>query len=196
MARFLWSKAKLSRKLGVNLFWLPKISAIMTKRAWKVRSFKKKSEYWLQLQEKQIARHLFWLTEKQFKKYYKIAVKSKHITWDELLRQIEMRADNIIYRAGLAESRPQARQMISHWHFELNWHKITIPSIQLKVWDKLIIRKKLQKSILYTDKKIENATKWLKSDEKVNSVEMLSIPESAELEQFIKTHLIIEFYSR
>jgi ribosomal protein S4 len=60
----------------------------------------------------------------------------------------------------------------------------------------LIIRKKLQKSILYTDKKVENMTKWLKSDEKNNSVEMLSIPESAELEQFIKTHLIIEFYSR
>jgi len=196
MARFLGSKAKLSRSLWVNVFWLQKIDNIMAKRAWKGKFFKKRSEYWMQLREKQIARHMFWLSEKQFKMYYQKAVKSKNITWEELIRQIELRVDNIIYRAWIAASRTQARQMISHWNFLLNWRKITIPSIQLRTWDKLTLRDKLKKSPLFEDLKITPVFKWLKWDSKTKSIEVVETPKSDELEQSIKTHLIIEYYSR
>lgn len=196
MARFLGSKAKLSRSLWVNVFWLSKIDNIMAKRAWQWKFFKKRSEYWMQLREKQIARHTFWLSEKQFKKYYKRAVVSKNITWEEMLRQIELRVDNILYRAGVAESRTQARQMISHWNFLLNWRKITIPSIQLRVWDKLSLRDKLKKSPLFEGLKITPVFKWIKWNDKEKTVELSEIPKADELEQSIKTHLIIEYYSR
>lgn len=196
MARFLWSKAKLSRSLGVNIFWLPKIDTILQKRLWKRWMVKKKSEFWIQLREKQVARFMFWLSEKQFKKYYQKAVRSKNITWEELIRQIELRADNVLYRSWFAESRPQARQMISHWHFDLNGRRITVPSIQLKPWDKLTLRKKMTSSSLYWEAPAKSAVKWLKSDSKKWEVKMDSVPEVDELEQSIKTHLIIEFYSR
>ena len=196
MARFLGSKAKLSRSLWVNVFWLPKIDNIIAKRAWKNKFFKKRSEYWMQLREKQIARHTFWLSEKQFKKYYQKAVSSKNITWEELIRQIELRVDNIIYRSWIAVSRTQARQMISHWNFLLNWRKITIPSIQLRVWDVLSLRDKIKKSPLFENTTIKPVFKWIKWDNKSKSIELLEIPKSDELEQSIKTHLIIEYYSR
>jgi len=197
MARFLWSKAKLCRALWVNIFWLPKIDKIIQKRSsWKRWMVRKKSEYWMQLKEKQIARYTFWLSEKQFKKYYNKAVRSQNVTWEEMIRQIEIRADNALYRAWFAESRPQARQMISHWHFELNWRRITVPSIQLKIWDKLVLRKKLQSSSLYTEAPAKCAVKWLKADVKKKEVEMTEVPAWDELEQSIKTPLIIEYYSR
>ena len=128
--------------------------------------------------------------------YYKKAVKSANITWEELIRQIELRVDNIIYRAWLAVSRTQARQMISHWNFLLNWRKITIPSIQVKKWDVLSLRDKLKKSSLFENLDIKPMFKWLKWDNKWKSVEIVEIPNADEMEQSIKTHLIIEYYSR
>lgn len=197
MARFLWSKAKLCRALWINIFWLPKIDKIIQKRSsWKRGMVRKKSEYWTQLREKQIARFTFWLSEKQFKKYYQKAVSSKNVTWEELIRQMEMRIDNVVYRAWLAESRPQARQMVAHWHFELNWRRITIPSIQFKTWDKLILRKKLQNSSLYSESPAKCVVKWIKADVKKKEIEMVEVPAFDELEQSIKTSLIIEYYSR
>ncbi|MCD5382769.1 30S ribosomal protein S4 [Candidatus Gracilibacteria bacterium] len=196
MARFLGSKAKLSRSLGVNVFGLPKIDNIIAKRAGKNKFFKKRSEYGMQLREKQIARHTFGLSEKQFKMYYKKAVKSANITGEELIRQIELRVDNIIYRAGLAVSRTQARQMISHGNFLLNGRKITIPSIQVKKGDVLSLRDKLKKSSLFENLDIKPMFKWLKGDNKGKSVEIVEIPNADEMEQSIKTHLIIEYYSR
>lgn len=196
MARFLWSKAKLCRSLWVNIFWLPKIDKIIQKRSWKRWVVRKKSEYWMQLREKQVARHMFWLSEGQFRKYYDKAVRSKNITWEELIRQIEVRIDNVLYRSWFAESRPQARQMISHWHFELNWRKVTVPSIQLRPWDKLSLRKRLQSSALYSEDPAKCSIKWIKADSKKKEIEMIEIPSSDELEQSIKTHLIIEYYSR
>ena len=120
----------------------------------------------------------------------------KNITWEELIRQIELRVDNIIYRSWIAVSRTQARQMISHWNFLLNWRKITIPSIQLRVWDVLSLRDKIKKSPLFENTSIKPVFKWIKWDNKSKSIELLEIPKSDELEQSIKTHLIIEYYSR
>lgn len=199
MAKFTWSKAKLSRKLWVNIFWLPKIDKIIAKRSekWKKSWFWKKSEFWVQSREKQILRFMFWLSEKQLRKYYDIAIRSKNITSEELIRQIEIRVDNVLYRAWFAASRAQARQMISHWHFELNWQKITVPSIQVKVWDILVISKKLKDSSLYSNIwSQEKWLKWLKSDIKKKEIVVSSMPENEELEQLVKTHLIVEYYSR
>lgn len=199
MAKFTWSKAKLSRKLWINVFWLPKIDKIIAKRStkWKTSWSWKKSEFWVQQKEKQILRYTFWLSEKQLRKYYDIAIRSKNITSEELVRQIEIRVDNIVYRAWFAKSRSQARQMISHGHFEFNWQKITVPSIQIRPWDKLSVTKKLQTSPLFSDiSSLEKWLKWIKSDTKKKEIVIDSLPESDELEQSIKTHLIVEYYSR
>lgn len=199
MAKFTWSKAKLSRKLWMNIFWLPKIDKIMAKRSekWRRSWFKKKSEYWIQSTEKQILRFMFWLSEKQLRKYYDIAIRSKNVTNEELVRQIELRSDNVIYRAWFAMSRAQARQMISHWHFELNWQRITVPSIQAKPWDKFAVSKKLNDALLYSNIwSPEKWLKWIKPNISNKEIVIESIPENDELEQSVKTQLIVEYYSR
>lgn len=197
MATFRWSKAKLSKKLWTNIFWLPKIDKIMAKWSWKKWLTKKTSEYWSQLKEKQILRFMFWVSEKQLRKYYNKALRSTHVTSEELLRQLETRADNVIFRSWFAISRAQARQMISHWHFELNWQRITIPSIQVKPWDKLNLRKKSVWSSLFSQiKELDTWVKWIKWDIKKKTIWIESLPEALELEQSVRVPLIIEFYSR
>ena len=198
MATFRWSKTKLSRKLWVNIFGLPKIDKIMGKRLWKKRwPVKKQSEFWIQLREKQLTRYMYWLSEKQLKKYYDKAVRSKNVTSDELIRQMETRVDNVVYRAWFASSRPQARQLVAHWHLELNWRKITIPSIQMKAWDKISIKAKSKKTPLFDElDPIAKFIKWIKPDIKKQEIVIEGTPDTDEMEKSIKTHLIIEWYSR
>lgn len=198
MATFRWSKTKLCRALWVNIFGLPKIDKLIARRNNKKKTIiRKKSEYWIQLQEKQIARFMFWISESQLRKYYSRAVRSKNVTSQEMIVELETRVDNVIYRAGFAESRPQARQFISHWHFELNWSRINTPSIQVKPWDKLKLSKKSwNMSIFWNATKLAKNIQWLKPDVKKKEILIESLPEWDELEQSIKVHLIVEFYSR
>lgn len=198
MARFRWSKTKLCKSLWANIFWLPKIDKLMarssSKRKWVVR---KKSEYWIQLKEKQIARHMFWISESQLQKYYKKAVSSKNVTSEELIRQLETRMDNVLYRAWFAESRPQARQFVAHWHFELNWKKVKTPSIQVKTWDKITLKLKSKDSAVFQEFTSPLKTiQWIKPLPKKNEILVESLPDWDELEQSIKVHLIVEYYSR
>ncbi len=198
MARFRWSKTKLCKALWANIFWLPKIDKLMarssSKKKWVVR---KKSEYWVQLKEKQILRFMFWISESQLQKYYQKAVSSNTVTSEELIRQLETRIDNVLFRAWFAESRPQARQFIAHGHFELNWKKIKTPSIQVKKWDKITLKLKSKDASVFqefiTPWKI---LQWIKPDIKKKEILIESLPEWDELEQSVKVHLIVEYYSR
>lgn len=198
MATFRWSKTKLSRAIWVNVFGLPKIDKYVARRSSKKKDVvKKKSEYWTQLKEKQIARYMFWLSESQMRKYYSKAVRSKNVTSQELIRQIEIRADNVVFRSWFATSRAQARQLVVHWHFELNWQRINTPSIQVKAWDTLKLTKKSASlPAFWSLWKPEKTIQWLKPDNKKKEIVIESLPEWDDLEQSIKVHLIVEFYSR
>ncbi len=161
--------------------------------------FKTLSEYGKQLQEKQKARFLFGLTEKQFKKYYTKAAKLKGITGKEILRLLELRLDNVVFRAGLAATRQQARQIVNHGHLELNGKRIDIPSIEVSVGDIITVRTKSQKSILFTEvknAKKSDSAKWLDTDHGKLTIKVASIPEDDDLEQIIEAQLIVEFYSK
>jgi small subunit ribosomal protein S4 len=161
--------------------------------------FKTLSEYGKQLQEKQKARFLFGLTEKQFKKYYTKAAKLKGITGKEILRLLELRLDNVVFRAGLAATRQQARQIVNHGHLELNGKRIDIPSIEVSVGDVITVRARSQKSPLFSETKNTKKpthAKWLDVDYGKLTVKVAALPEDDDLEQIIDAQLIVEFYSK
>ena len=161
--------------------------------------FKTLSEYGKQLQEKQKARFMFGLTEKQFRKYYDKATKIKGVTGKEMFRLLERRLDNVIYRLGLAATRQQARQIVTHGHMELNGRRVDIPSIQVNIGDEVVVRPKSQKSPLFAEvKAIKKAVnpKWLEANYNGLSGKMIALPEDDDLEQVIDSQLIVEFYSK
>lgn len=196
MGRYLGSKVKICKRVGANIYGNPKYDAILAKKTAKKGISRKPSEYSLQLKEKQLARYMFGVSEKQFKKYFQKAYRNDGVTGTELLKNLETRVDNIIYRSGVAESRPQARQMISHGHFELNGRRITVPSITVRAGDTLTLRKKIQSSPLYVGFSEAKPLKWLKVEGKKKSIILDRIPEDDELEQSINVQLIVEYYSR
>jgi small subunit ribosomal protein S4 len=161
--------------------------------------FKTLSEFGKQLQEKQKARFMFGLTEKQFKKYYVKADKVSGITGKEMLRLLERRLDNFVYRAGLAATRQQARQIVNHGHLELNGKRINIPSIEVNVGDVVTVRARSQKSALFTEVKATKKPvnpKWIDTEYAKLSAKMIALPEDDDLEQIVDVQLIVEFYSK
>lgn len=160
------------------------------------------SLYLTQLREKQKVRRLYGLLEKQFAKLMSEATKADGLTGEKLLEFLERRADNVVFRAGFATTRRQARQLVSHGHFILNGHRIDIPSIRLKPGDVLEVRPKSQKAEYFKD--IENIVaaasqaplSWLKSDAKKMKIEVTGLPKREEAEVGINEQLIVEYYSR
>jgi len=149
--RYTWPKKKLCRREGINLFGTEKYDLTKGKRA--PMKTRKSSEFGTQLRKKQLAKRMFGLSEKQFASYFKKAQKSKAAgtTWEKMLSLLELRLDNVIYRANFARTRMQARQFISHAHFTVNNIKVTVPSISLKISGSVYFKPKFSKSdlILY-----------------------------------------------
>jgi small subunit ribosomal protein S4 len=185
----------LVKRVGVNIFGNPKFDALLAKKS-KKRMAKKPSEYALQLKEKQTARYLFNISEKQFRKYFDMAYKGEGVTGIELLRLLERRLDNVLFRVGIAETRAQARQMISHGHFEYNGNRVNVPSVLVKPGDVLTLRKSMQSSPLYVRFTGASAIKWASLDAKAKTLLVDRLPEDDELEQLVNVQLIVEFYSR
>ena len=160
------------------------------------------SLYLTQLREKQKVRRLYGLLEKQFAKLMKEAQKTEGLTGQNLLEFLERRADNVVFRAGFALTRRQARQLVSHGHFLLNGRRIDIPSIRLKAGDILEVRTKSQKSEYF--KNLDNTVaasgvqplSWLKTDAKKMKIEITGTPKREEAEVGINEQLIVEYYSR
>ena len=160
------------------------------------------SLYLTQLREKQKVRRLYGLLEKQFAKLMKEAQKAEGLTGEILLEYLERRADNVVFRAGFASTRRQARQLVSHGHFTLNGRRVDIPSIRLKAGDKLEVRAKSQKSEYF--KNLDNIVaasgvtplSWMKSDAKKMTIEITGKPKREEAEAGINEQLIVEYYSR
>lgn len=151
------------------------------------------SEYGLQLQEKQKTKRIYGLNESQFKKYYLKALKKKGQTGEELIRLLESRLDNVVFRLGLASSRRQARQIVSHGHIKVNKRVVNIPSYQVKKGDLIAIKEESKKKTFFVNLvKIIDQKKppsWLKLDTKKLTAEVISYPTSKELEH-------LEFYSK
>lgn len=206
--RYTWPKKKLCRREWINLFGTEKYDLSNSKRT--LLKSKKSSEFWVQLRKKQLAKRMFWLSEKQFAAYYAKAVKSRAewTTWDKMLKFLELRLDNVVYRANFARTRMQSRQFISHAHFKVNWVKVSVPSIALKVWDVIELRDQLKESPLYKslieeldefskkNKWDVSKTKWIEVDPKNIKITIKSLPEKDDFDQIVDIQKIIEFYSK
>ena len=159
---------------------------------------KKVSEYGVQLREKQKVRRAYGILEKQFRIYFEKASKSKTSTGWELLRMLEMRLDNVVYRCGLATSRSAARQIVNHGHITVNGKKVNIPSYQVKVGDTIAVKESKQALEMFkslADTK-PNTPKWLEFDMKALAGKVSASPERDDIDLNIREHLIVEFYSR
>jgi small subunit ribosomal protein S4 len=160
----------------------------------------KETEYLLQLREKQKAKRIYGVLEKQFRNYYQLAARQKGITGENLLRLLETRLDNVLYRGGLAASRKQARQMVRHGHVLLNGRKADIPSQRLKEGDVVEIKPADRESpvVLNAVKLAEGRTVvgWIKADLDARRITVLSMPKREEIDVPVKESLIVELYSK
>jgi small subunit ribosomal protein S4 len=161
-------------------------------------SISKPSEYSRQLREKQKLKRLFGITERQLSNYMEVAFKKKDITGHALLKLLEQRFDNVLYRAGYAHTRPQARQMVNHGLFKVNGRRVDIPSCQIGVGDKFSVIDRAKKSKLFADLEKQKfaPAKWVKVDYKELSGEITRPLEVEDLEQIIQHTLIVEYFSK
>lgn len=190
------AKGKLCKRVGVNIFGSPKYDKILARAAAnKTQRRKKETQYGKQLREKQLARYMFGVSEKQFRMYYKKAARQDGITGNNLVRLLERRLDNVIYRAGFAATRPAARQAATHGHFILNGRRVDVPSIMVRPGDEIVIREKLQKTPIYEELSAVQGN-WLEVDAKKKSIKVLNIPEDDQLEKAVNSQIIVEYYSR
>lgn len=211
MARYTQSVCKLCRREGEKLF-LKGDRCFSPKCAIERRSYppglhgrqsqfrRKESDYGLQLREKQKARRLYGVFERQFRRYFREAQRRKGLTGINLLIILESRLDNVIYRLGFASSRAQARQLISHGHFDVNGRKTNIPSYQVSDNDIISVREKSQKSdhfkAIAQNGDGTRVPDWLSLDLKNMTAKVLNEPTREHIDVTLNEQLIVEFYSR
>lgn len=201
MARYTGPKSKIARRFKDPIFGPDKA---LEKRSYgpgqhgpsKRRG--KQSEYSVQLGEKQKAKYTYGILEKQFRNMFKRATALPGITGEVLLQLAESRLDNVVYRMGIASSRPAARQLVSHRHITVNGEKVNIPSYQLKTGDVVAVREK-SKSLEAIDASLSNANQvyeWItwNSDKKEGT--FVSIPQLIQIPENINTQFIVELYSK
>ncbi len=206
MARDTSPIVKQSRREGYALH--PKAHKIMAKKSGIPGQHAhgrqgKQSLYATQLREKQKVRRTYGLLEKQFARLMNEATRSKEgLAGENLLKLLELRLDNAVYRAGFATSRRAARQLVGHGHFLLNGKRVDIPSIRLKAGDEITVRPKSTKSGYFStiddvaSNSIQGPLSWLKSDVKKLKIEVTGQPKREEAEADINEQLIVEYYSR
>jgi len=160
----------------------------------------RQSEYLLQLREKQKTRRFYGLLEKQFRRYYEKANRQQGITGENLLRMLEMRLDNVVYRLGFGSSRDQARQLVRHGHVRVNEKRLNVPSFQVKEGDVIAVSPKAAKNVLVTASveavKGRGVPKWLELDAAGMKGKVLSMPARDDVNFPIQEQLIVELYSK
>ena len=158
----------------------------------------KESEYLLQLREKQKARRYYGLLEKQFRNYYEKASRRSGITGEELLRLLETRLDNVVYRLGFAASRAQARQLVRHGHFQVNGRRVNIPSYQVRPDDIISLKSGSPAEQVVRDATdlTASVTPWLQADHDGLTGKVLKWPEREEIDTPVQESLIVELYSK
>jgi len=201
MARYTGPATRKSRRLKVDL--------VGGDRAFERRPYPpgqhgrgriKESEYLLQLQEKQKARFTYGVLERQFRRYYEQAARTKGKTGEALLQLLESRLDNVVYRAGLARTRRQARQLVSHGHFLVNGKRVNVPSFQVSKFDIIDVKQKSMNSLPFVAAKESFGDRpipgWLQVVQTNLRILVHQLPERAQIDVPVQEQLIVEFYSK
>ncbi len=212
MAKYIGPVCKLCRREGEKLFlkgercFSPKCS--FDKRDYAPgqhgrnmsRRKKRESDYGRQLRAKQRARRVYGVLERQFSRYYKVALQRRGLTGLNLLQILESRLDNVVYRLGFASSRAEARLMVTHGHFVVNGRRTDIPSMLLKEGDELLVREGSRKLPYFKNLgeivEKRNVPAWLERDAKTLAGKVQRLPERSEIDGSLNEQLIVEYYSR
>jgi small subunit ribosomal protein S4 len=201
MARYTGPKTKIARKFGEAIFGEDKS---FEKRNYppgqhgNARRRGKKSEYAIQLQEKQKAKYTYGILERQFRNIFKSARAAQGITGEVLLQLCESRLDNVVFRMGIAPSRSGARQLVSHRHITVNGELVNIPSYQLKAGDVVAVREK-SKSLEAIERSLANSSKvyeWITWNDDTKQGTYVSVPARIQIPENINEQFIVELYSK
>lgn len=208
MARYTGPACKLCRREGMKLY-LKGERCYTGKCAIDRRGYapgqhgqarRKVSEYALHLREKQKARRVYGVLERQFRRYIGMAERARGVTGEALLQTLERRLDNVVYRLGLAASRAEARLMVTHGHLSVNGRKVNIPSYLLRPGDEVAVREKSRGLSRFQELVAQAAGRtvpeWLSVDREAMKATLLRLPTRDEIDVPIKEHLIVEHYSR
>lgn len=214
MARYIGPVCKLCRREGYKMF-LKGERCFSPKCAFERRPFApgehgrinagrggsdRMSDYSRQLRAKQQARRVYGILERQFRRYFSVALKKRGLTGLNLLQTLELRLDNVVYRMGYAENRAQARQLVTHGHFVVNGRRTDIPSMLLRPGDQIAVREGSRRKPFFKElvdlAEKRNCSLWLDRDVKNLSGRVLRLPERAEIDGNLNEQLIVEYYSR
>ncbi|MDZ7760970.1 MAG: 30S ribosomal protein S4 [Desulfovermiculus sp.] len=208
MARYTEAKCRICRREGTKVF-LKGDRCYTDKCPFERRPYppgqhgrrrKKSTDYEIQLREKQKVRRMYGLLEGQFHAYFQEAERKKGVTGQNLLGMLELRLDNVVYRAGFANSRSQARQLVRHGHFQLNGHKVDIPSHQLGIGDIIQVKERskkvpvIQEAIEVVDRR--GIPEWLENNTEQYSATVKTEPQREHITFPVNEHLIVELYSK
>lgn len=202
MARYIGPKSRIARKFGEPVYgpdkyldrknFPPGQHGINKKR-------KKTSEYGVQLREKQKVKYTYGILERQFRNTFEKASASKGVTGEELLKLLESRLDNVVYRFGIALTRASARQLVSHRHITVNGNVVNIPSYQLSPGDIVGVREKSKSLERITESlatRKYSKLPWLEWDDAQMAGKFMTVPERSDIPEDIKEQLIVELYSK
>ena len=202
MARYTGPKSKIARKFGSPIFGPDKVLEKKNYAPGQHGNAKrrgKKSEYGVQLMEKQKAKYTYGVLEKQFANLFHEAARMKGITGEILVQLLEQRLDNVVYRIGFANSRAGARQLVSHCHICVNGHVLNIPSYSVKPGDIVSVREKSKSlevvSSALSSSKVSKYT-WIEFDKDNYAGKFVNVPERSEIPETINEQLIVELYSK
>lgn len=197
MAKMMGPRFKRCRSLGLNVYGHPK--AMDRFKQGDSRADRKLSNYGLQLLEKQRLREYYGVMEKQMRRYAERAFNSGENPGAYLVKSLEVRLDNLVYRMGFAASIRQARQMVVHGHFAVNGKKVDIPSFAVSVGDVIVLREKSRKTDMFKDNfqgTVASVYPYIEKDAENFSATLIRLPQRDEIPVQIDDHLIVEFYSR
>ena len=205
MSRYIGPRARVSRRLGTNIWGTKGETIALDKRPYppgehgRTRRRGNVSEYLLQLQEKQKARFSYGLSERQFRNLFKEASRREGVTGENMLRFLELRLDNVVYRAGWAATRPQARQFVSHGHVEVNGKRVTIPSYRVRKGDVISLKEKSRTMVTVqwnVDVLDRTIAPWLDSGDNGFSATVRELPLREQIDVPVREQLIVELYSK
>lgn len=205
MSRYTGPRARVSRRLGTNIWGTKGETVALDKRPYppgehgRSRRRGSVSEYLVQLQEKQKARFSYGLTERQFRNVYAEANRRQGVTGENMLRFLEQRLDNVVYRAGWAATRPQARQFVGHGHINVNGRRVNIPSYRVRKGDIISLRDKTRQMITIQwnlDVLDRQPPGWLESGDDGFAVTVRELPIREQIDVPVREQLIVELYSK
>ena len=205
MSRYTGPRARVSRRLGVNIFGTKGEMVALDRRPYppgehgRDRRRGNQSDYLLQLTEKQKARFTYGLTEKQFRRLYDEANRRQGVTGENMLRYLELRLDNVVYRAGWGVTRPQSRQLVNHGHITVNGKRVDIPSYRVRKGDVVGLSNKAKAMIVVTQNRDvldRTPPPWLETGAEGAQVTVRELPLREHIDVPVREQLIVELYSK